>query len=312
MMTTLLILGGLVLLAGGGEVLVRGAVGAARAVGVSPLLSGLVLVGFGTSTPELVTSLLAALRDSPGIAVGNVLGSNIANILLILGVTAAISPVMIRPSVIRRDMIALGLSSVLLLAAVIAGFVDFYFGLVLILALMGYIGLAYVRERNRAGEAGAVKARDWTGFGKNLLLTVGGIALTVFGARLLVDGAVELAEGLGVSETVIGLTVVAVGTSLPELVACVVAALRRHSEVAVGNVIGSNVYNALGILGVTAMVSPIRIPPEVIRLDIWVLLGATALLAVFLRTGGGLKRLEGAAFLAAYAAYVGFLATGGV
>ncbi|MFN3575195.1 MAG: calcium/sodium antiporter [Phenylobacterium sp.] len=312
MTTTLLILGGLVLLAGGGEVLVRGAVGAARAVGVSPLLSGLVLVGFGTSTPELVTSLLAALRDSPGIAVGNVLGSNIANILLILGVTAAISPVMIRPSVIRRDMIALGLSSVLLLAAVIAGFVDFYFGLVLILALMGYVGLAYARERNRAGEAGAVKARDWTGFGKNLLLTVAGIALTVFGARLLVDGAVELAEGLGVSETVIGLTVVAVGTSLPELVACVVAALRRHSEVAVGNVIGSNVYNALGILGVTAMVSPIRIPPEVIRLDIWVLLGATALLAVFLRTGGGLKRLEGAAFLAAYAAYVGFLATGGV
>ena len=207
---------------------------------------------------------------------------------------------------------ALGLSSVLLLAAVIAGFVDFYFGLVLVLALMVYIGLAYARERSRGDEAGAVRARDWRGFGKNLLLTIAGIALTVFGARLLVDGAVSLAEGLGVSETVIGLTVVAVGTSLPELVACVVAALRRHSEVAVGNVIGSNVYNALGILGVTAMVSPIRIPPEVIRLDIWVLLGATALLAVFLRTGGGLKRLEGAAFLVAYAAYVGFLATGGI
>ena len=312
MMTALLILAGLVLLAGGGEILVRGAVGAARAVGVSPLLSGLVLVGFGTSTPELVTSLLAALRGSPGIAVGNVLGSNIANILLILGVTAAISPVMIRPSLIRRDMMALGLSSVLLLAAVIAGFVDFYFGLVLVLALMVYIGLAYARERSRGDETGAARARDWRGFGKNLLLTIAGIALTVFGARLLVDGAVTLAEGLGVSETVIGLTVVAVGTSLPELVACVVAALRRHSEVAVGKVIGSNVYNALGILGVTAMVSPIRIPPEVIRLDIWVLLGATALLAVFLRTGGGLKRLEGAAFLVAYAAYVGFLATGGI
>lgn len=312
MMTAILLLGGLVLLAGGGEILVRGAVGAARAVGVSPLLSGLVLVGFGTSTPELVTSLLAALRGSPGIAVGNVLGSNIANILLILGVTAAISPVMIRPSVIRRDMIALGLSSAMLLVAVIAGFVDFYFGLVLVLALLAYIGLAYARERNRGGEEGAVKARDWAGFGKNLLLTVAGIALTVFGARLLVDGAVTLAEGMGVSETVIGLTVVAVGTSLPELVACTVAALRRHSEVAVGNVIGSNVYNALGILGVTAMVSPIRIPAEVIRLDIWVLIGATALLAVFLRTGGGLKRLEGAAFLVAYAAYLAFLATGGV
>ena len=127
---------------------------------------------------------------------------------------------------------------------------------------------------------------------------------------MLVTGAIDLAQGLGVSDTVIGLTVVAVGTSLPELVACVVAAIRRHSDVALGNVIGSNVYNVLGILGVTAMVYPIRVPPEIARVDIWVMLAATAALMVFMRTGGGLQRMEAAAFLIGYVAYVGFLATG--
>lgn len=313
MIIALLILGGLILLALGGESLVRGAVGVARTLGVSPLLTGLVIVGFGTSTPELVTSLIAALQQAPGIAVGNVMGSNIANILLILGVTAVISPIMIRPSAIRRDMIVLALSSTAALLAVFAGFIDRWFGGLLVIALIVYVGFAYVRERGRmaaedaASEVQRPKA-DLMAVGKFLLMAVVGIAVTVLGARLLVTGAVDLAEGFGVSQTIIGLTIVAVGTSLPELVACVIAALRRHSDVAVGNVIGSNIYNVFGVLGVTAMVYPIRIPPEIAHFDIWVLLGATALLAVFLRTGGGLKRLEGAAFLIAYIAYVGFLA----
>ena len=309
MMTALFLLGGLVLLGFGGDILVRGAVGAARAVGVSPLLSGLVLVGFGTSTPELVTSLTAATQGSPGIAVGNVVGSNIANILLILGVTGVIAPIMLSPSVIRRDMIALALSAVAGLVAVLAGFIDVMFGAVLVLLLLGYIVQAYLRERGQ--EAAHERApKDWRKLGINLLLTAAGIDLTIGGARLLVTGAIDLAQGLGVSDTVIGLTVVAVGTSLPELVACVVAAIRRHSDVALGNVIGSNVYNVLGILGVTAMVYPIRVPPEIARVDIWVMLAATAALMVFMRTGGGLQRMEAAAFLIGYVAYVGFLATG--
>jgi len=313
MIIALLILGGLILLAVGGESLVRGAVGVARTLGVSPLLTGLVIVGFGTSTPELVTSLMAALQHSPDIAVGNVMGSNIANILLILGVTSVISPIMIRPSAIRRDMIVLALSSTAALLAVLAGFIDRWFGAFLVAVLIAYIAVAYVRERGRmaaeddASDVARPKA-DLKAVGKFLLMAVAGIALTVLGARLLVSGAVDLAEGFGVSQTIIGLTIVAVGTSLPELVACVIAALRRHSDVAVGNVIGSNIYNVFGVLGVTAMVYPIRIPPEIASLDIWVLLAATGLLAVFLRTGGGLQRLEGAAFLIGYVAYLGFLA----
>ncbi|MDZ4054112.1 MAG: calcium/sodium antiporter [Phenylobacterium sp.] len=315
MIIALLILGGLVLLMTGGEALVRGAVGVARLLRVSPLLTGLVIVGFGTSTPELVTSLTAALQNSPGIAVGNVVGSNIANILLILGITAVIAPIAIPPSVIRRDMIVLGLSSAAALLAVLAGFIDRWFGGLLVAALLAYVAVAYVRERQRAAIENAASEDpapkvDPMALAKYLAMSVGGIALTIFGARLLVNGAIDLAEGIGISETVIGLTIVAVGTSLPELVACVVAALRRHPEVAVGNVIGSNIYNVLGVLGVTAMVAPIRIPPEIARLDIWVLMAATGLFAVFLRTGGGLQRLEGVAFLIAYAAYVGFLALG--
>lgn len=315
MMTALLILGGLILLAVGGESLVRGAVGVARTLGVSPLLSGLVIVGFGTSTPELVTSLIAAMQNAPGIAVGNVMGSNIANILLILGVTAVITPILIRPSAIQRDMIVLGLSSTAALLAVLAGFIDRWFGALLVAALLGYVAMAYIHERRitAAEDAASDEAPpkvELLALAKYLGMAVGGIALTIIGARLLVGGAIDLAEGFGISQTVIGLTIVAVGTSLPELVACVVAALRRHPEVAVGNVIGSNIYNVLGVLGVTAMVSPIRIPPEIASLDIWVLVAATGLFAVFLRTGGGLQRLEGVAFLIAYAAYVGYLALG--
>jgi len=306
---SLLIIGGLVFLAFGGEILVRGAVGSARVLGVSPLLSGLVLVGFGTSTPELVTSLIAAMRNAPDIAVGNVVGSNIANILLILGLTAAITPIYVRPQAIGRDMIALGASSVTCLLAVVAGFIDRWFGLFLLALLGTYLVVTYLRERN-AEAGGATRPpvdRDWRRLGRFALMTAAGIALTVIGARLLVGGAIELAEGLGMPQRVIGLTIVAVGTSLPELVACVVAALRRHADVALGNVIGSNIYNVFGILGITAAVSPIRIPPEIANLDIWVLLAATGLLALLLRTGGGLKRLEGAGFLLAYVAYTGFL-----
>ena len=315
MTVALLILGGLILLMTGGESLVRGAVGVARLLRVSPLLTGLVIVGFGTSTPELVTSVTAALQNSPGIAVGNVVGSNIANILLILGVTAIIAPIAIPPAVIRRDMIVLGLSMAAALLAVLAGFIDRWFGALLLAALLAYVGVAYVRERrltaiaDAASETEAPKIEPLV-LAKYLAMSVGGIALTIFGARLLVDGAIDLAVGIGISETVIGLTIVAVGTSLPEFVACVVAALRRHPEVAVGNIVGSNIYNVLGVLGVTALVSPIRIPPEIARVDIWVLVAATGLFALFLRTGGGLQRLEGVAFLIAYAAYVGFLALG--
>ncbi len=315
MTTVLLLTLGLVLLTTGGDLLVRGAVGAARALGVSPLLVGLTVVGFGTSTPELVTSLTAALQGSPGIAVGNVVGSNIANVLFILGLTAVILPLGVVPAAYKRDGIALAASTGACVAAVLLGFLDRWLGVLFVLLLAAYVTWAYRSER-QAGDAEAERqvhmTEDAAPAGLSvpvaLLLAAVGIALTIAGARLLVGAAITLAQGLGVSDAVIGLTVVAVGTSLPELVACVMAALRRHADVALGNVVGSNIYNVFGILGVTAAVQPIPVPPEIARLDVWVLVGTTALLLLFLRTGWTLKRWEGAAFVLLYAAYVAVLA----
>lgn len=313
-MTLLLLLFGLLLLAGGGEILVRGAVGAARALGVSPLLIGLTLVGFGTSTPELVTSLFAAFEEAPGIAVGNVVGSNTANILLILGVTTLIRRLPVSPEAFWRDGLALVGSTAICVAAVLFGQLDRWVGAVLLAALAGYLLWAY-RSESAHPDAEAEKhehiAADAPQGPSSVLLSVGlallGVVVTIVGARMLVSSAIVLAQGWGVSDTVIGLTVVAVGTSLPELVACVIAALRGHSDVALGNVIGSNIYNVLGILGVTAVVHPIPVPPEIARFDIWVLVGATTALMLFLRSGWRLRRWEGSAFVLAYAAYVAWL-----
>ncbi len=313
-MTILLIIFGLVLLAVGGDVLVRGAVGISTRLGVSPLLAGLTIVGFGTSTPELVTSLFAAFDGAPGIAVGNIVGSNIANILLILGVSALILPLAIDPAAFRRDGLALAAATLACLASVLLGVLSRPVGFALLALLIGYIVWAYRSERRHPDAEAAMHehvAADVTSPGMSLSAALGlaaaGIIGTIIGARLLVDGAIEIARDFGVTETVIGLTVVAVGTSLPELVSCVIAALRRHPDVVLGNIIGSNIYNVLGILGVTAIVHPISIPPEIAAFDIWVLLGTTALLGLFLRTGWTLKHWEASVFLVLYAGYVGYL-----
>ncbi len=314
MMTYVLLVVGLALLAIGGEVLVRGATQAARMLGVSPLLIGLTLVGFGTSTPELVTSLTAAFEGSPGIAIGNVVGSNSANILFILGLTALIMPLSVDKAAFKRDGLMLVVSALACLGGILLGFMDRWLGIVFLLGLIGYIVWAYMGERrsndaeckmqeHKAEDAGGVPG----GLFGALAFAVGGIAITIVGARFLVDSAIDIAKGLGVSDTIIGLTVVAVGTSLPELITSVVAALRKHSDVALGNIIGSNIYNVLGILGVTALIKPISVPPQIAQLDIWVMLGATALLLVFLRSGWKLVRWEGVVFMGLYAAYVAWL-----
>lgn len=291
-MTIALILVGLVLLAVGGDLLVRGAVGIASRLGVSPLLAGLTIVGFGTSTPELVTSLFAAFDGAPGIAVGNIVGSNIANILLILGVSALVLPLAVNPAAFRRDGLALAVATLACLAAVLFGFLSRPIGFALLGLLIAYVVWAYrseARHPDLEAEMHEHVAADASipglGLAAAISMAVGGIAGTIVGARLLVDGAIEIARDFGVTETVIGLTVVAVGTSLPELVACIIAALRRHADVVLGNIIGSNIYNVLGILGVTAVIHPISVPAEIASFDIWVLLGATALLGLFIRTG---------------------------
>jgi cation:H+ antiporter len=305
---------GLVLLVVGGELLVRGAVAAAKSLGVSPLLIGLTLVGFGTSTPELVTSVTAAMAGSPGIAVGNVVGSNTANILLILGAAAIIYPLTVDPKAFKRDAIMLAAAALACLAVVLYGHITALIGVIFILSLLAYVGYVYIQEKNAPDEAAVVVEHivEDTGKGpKSIILSVGlavvGIAITIAGARFFVDGAVDLAKTFGVSDTIIGLTVVAVGTSMPELVTSVMAALRKHSDVAYGNIIGSNIFNVLFVLGATSLVKPIDIPPQIAQLDIWVMLGATALLIFFARSGFKLQRWEGFAFIAGFVGYTTYL-----
>ncbi|WP_299755789.1 calcium/sodium antiporter [uncultured Boseongicola sp.] len=305
---------GFALLVAGGEALVRGAVSVASQLGVSPLLIGLTLVGFGTSTPELVTSLQAAYGGFPGIAIGNVVGSNIANILLILGVAAVIMPLSIDPVSFCRDGAALAIATMLAVGVILIGSLYQWMGAVLILALLAYLLVAYLSDRATVAaseapdfpESTSMPGPIWIALG----LAFGGIAVTIVGARLAVDAAVTLALLWGMSETVVGLTVVAVGTSLPELVTSVMAALRRESGIAFGNVIGSNIYNILGILGITALVWPIPIPPQIAQLDVWVMSTATIALIVAVVAWRRIGRWTGLVFLGAYAAYNGWLVSG--
>ncbi|MBE3638764.1 calcium/sodium antiporter [Mangrovicoccus algicola] len=312
------LLGGLVLLILGGDLLVRGAVRVAGALGVPPLVIGLTLVGFGTSTPELVTSLQAALSGAPGIAFGNIVGSNIANILLIGGVAALICPIAVESVALRRDGMAM-LGAALAFAAMawvlppgrLAGFAG-------IALLCAYLYAAFRHEAAAPADHGAAKDKELALEGAdpatrpgrggtlwlNLGIALGGLVLVVLGGKFLVDGAVSLARGMGISETVIGLTIVAVGTSMPELVTSVIAGLKRQGEVAFGNIVGSNIYNILGIGGTTLAVVPGPVPPEMLRLDLPVMVAVSLLFVVLARTGWRLSRPEGLVLLAGYGAYL--------
>ncbi|XWN31634.1 MAG: calcium/sodium antiporter [Devosia sp.] len=301
---------GLVFLLAGGEALVRGSVAFAKRLGVSPLVIGLTLVGFGTSTPELVASVQAALIGAPGIAVGNIIGSNIANILLILGIASMLVPLDTSRSVLRRDGAMLFAASFIMTGVVISGSMERWVGMALVVGLAIYTIATFVSAGRKAEAASAGLDADtdvdpWPrSVVGSLGLTVAGIAGVVVGADLLVDSAIEIAKFAGISEAVIGLTVVAVGTSLPELVTSIIAAFRRQGDVALGNIIGSNIFNILGIAGVTALVSPIPIPPAIVRLDVWVMVAASVLLIAFAASGRGISRMQGAVLFLCYIAYL--------
>ena len=304
-MSLFLIAVGLVLLVLGGDVLVRGAVGLATRLGVSPLMIGLTVVGFGTSMPELVTSLQATFAGAPGIALGNVIGSNTANILLILGLAALIRAFPVDRSAFRRDGVAMALAALVALALTQFGGIGRLAGGALVGALAVYLVMAYRLERGPQAPETTEPAQGT--LSKSLFTALAGIALTIAGARLLVDGATDLARAWGVSEAVIGLTLVAIGTSLPELVTSVIAAVKGRSDIALGNVLGSNIYNILGILGITALARPIPVDPQIAGFDAWVMVAATLALLAMMRSGWRISRSEGALMLAAYAGYIGWL-----
>ncbi|AAV93852.1 calcium/sodium antiporter [Ruegeria pomeroyi] len=304
-MEYLSIAAGLIGLFLGGEALVRGSVGLAQRLGLPPLLIGLTVVGFGTSTPELLVSVDAALRGVPDIALGNILGSNIANILLIGGITSLIWPIRGKPVGLWRDLTVMILATLALTPILLGGQVIRVVGLVLLLSLVAYLVWSYRQAGGPCAEDTETDLPDVPArpFVAPALIGAGLLGLMI-GARLLVDGAVSVAQGLGVSDAFIGLTIVAVGTSLPELATSVIAAYRRQSEIAVGNIVGSNIFNVLGILGATAVIAPIPVASRFALFDLPVALAAAVTFSVLLLWRAGVSRGAGVLLLLAYAAYV--------
>jgi cation:H+ antiporter len=301
---------GVILLLVGAELLVRGAVALARRLGVSQMLIGLTVVAYGTTAPELVVSLRAALGGAPGIAVGNVIGSNIANILLILGSAALICPLVCRRGALRRDGPVVILAALIMVTLGLAGRVDPWQGAIMVLLLAMLTVVAYRSERrgSAAAEVHAHEAEEFADGPRSVPTMAGfvvaGVGAVVLGANLLVEGAVEIARAFAVSEAVIGLTLVAIGTSLPELATAVVAAYRGHPEVALGNVVGANTFNVLAIMGFVSLATPLPVPPEIARFDIWVMFAVTVFFVSWMMRRHRLGRRLGTAFLIAYGAYV--------
>ena len=313
-MNLLITLAGIALLLVGGEGLVRGAVGIARRMGISPFIVGLTIVGFGTSAPELVVSVDAALTGSPGIAVGNVIGSNMANIMLIVGAASLLCPLAVHRDALRRDGLVMTGATILFVAAAFNGTISRLVGTGFVVALFLYLVISLWWD-SRQGDATAVlhgeEAADIAiGLPSRLSFLIAsvviGLAALIGGSRLAVIGATALARDAGISEEIIGITLVAVGTSLPELATAIMAAKRGHADVCVGNIIGSNIFNLLGIAGAAAMVTPLPFAPDIIGPDLWALLGATAIMMAFMMTGRRIERWEGAGLLLLYAVYVAY------
>jgi cation:H+ antiporter len=315
-MNLLFFLLGLVALVAGAELLVRGASKLAMSVGISPLVVGLTVVAFGTSAPEVAVSVGAVMNGNTDIAVGNVVGSNIFNVLFILGMSALIAPLIVNAQIIRQEVPIMIGASIILLAFILDGGLSRYEAGILLALLVIYTVFLVVQSRRQTAatqeeydESMPAKG-GWDGhWAVQILLVAAGLALLVLGSNWLVDAAVAFAKALGVSDLVIALTIVAAGTSMPEVATSITAAIKGERDIAVGNVIGSNTFNILGCLGISGLVSAggLTMAPAVINFDIWVMLAvAVACLPIFL-TGKEIARWEGGVFLLYYAAYTAYL-----
>lgn len=332
------ILIGLVLLVGGGELLVRGAAGLAARIGMSPLVVGLTVVAFATSAPELAVTLGAVLSGEPGLAVGNVVGSNIANVLMILGASALILPLVVKLQLVRVDIPFMAAFSVLFFLLALDGGLSRVDGLILFVLLILYISVAIIlskregraddvagpgasiatRSAGRAGETvgkstdtmteamAAETAVKGGSIGRDLVNLLIGVTLLVVGANILVKGATGIATAFGVSDIVVGLTVVAVGTSLPELATSIVAVRRGQRDLAVGNVVGSNIFNIGAVAGLAGIISPtgLPVPGSALALDIPLMIATALVLLPLAFTGKVIRRWEGALLLGLYVAYL--------
>lgn len=306
--TGALVVAGLALLMLGGELVVRGSVGAARRLEVPPVIVGVVLMGFGTSLPELVTSVDAALLGAPGLSLGNVVGSNIANVLLIAGVAAAIAGTARTRRLLRRDGVVLAVSTALFTLLAYLDAIAFWTGLLMLGGLALYL-TASVLAASQTGALDPEVAKQLAEVGDPpsmavcLGLFAAGLVATVFGADFLVTGAIDIARALGATEALIGVTIVAIGTSLPELAATLSAARRGQQEMAIGNVFGSNIFNTLGIVGATAVVAPLP-SEQIVGFDLWAMCGATVVILWFAHSHAQLSRGEGVTLLAGYVSFL--------
>ncbi|MGO4907379.1 calcium/sodium antiporter [Pseudorhodobacter sp. W20_MBD10_FR17] len=306
MMDIAYVVAGLILLVLAGDALVRGAVNLSLRLGIPPLIVGLTVVAFGTSAPELLVSVKAVTDGAPGIALGNVVGSNIANILLVLGIPAIISTIHSSDLGVSRGFITMLAATALFIALCFVGPITWWHGLILLVGL-GFMLFDNIRTarstRAVASEddlEGADPSAPWW---KIIAFLVVGLIGLPLGANFLVEGAASIARVFGISETVIGLTLVAIGTSLPELATSIIAAFKKQADVAMGNVIGSNVFNLLGIIGVAGFVGDIAVPASMLNYDLWVMAAASLLLIPFILMRHHITRAVGIAFVAAYVAY---------
>ncbi|MHA1109116.1 MAG: calcium/sodium antiporter [Alphaproteobacteria bacterium] len=302
---------GLALLVGAGDALVRGAVALSLRFGIPAIIISATVVAFGTSAPELLIAIEAAVEGSPGIALGNVVGSNIANVLLVLGLPALLAPLAACGSDAHRNMFFMLGATVLFAGLVLGGMITWWMGLVLIVfatvMVWDSLRIGLGAKNTRSEDLGDLEDVDpdmapW----KIAALLIAGLIGLPVGADLLIEGARAIALSMGVSETVIGLTLVAIGTSLPELATTVMAALRRQTDVAIGNVIGSNIFNITAIIGAASLFAPLEVPEELITRDLWVMIGASAILVPFVLLCWPIGRLMGVLFLALYVGYLLF------
>lgn len=309
--TLLFLFLGLVLLYFGAEGLVRGSASLALRLGIGPLLVGLTVVAFGTSAPEMIVSVKAAYLGQGDISVGNVVGSNICNIGLILGFCALIVPIKVASQIVRVDTPIMIVTTALAIALLYDGSLTRMEGIIFFLLLVAYVVFSIRLAKKQASDPLAQEFSEEvkiskSGVALDVVMVIGGLVMLVFGARFLVDAAIEIAQAFGLSEAVIGLTIVAVGTSLPEFATSLVAAIKKESDIAVGNIVGSNIFNILGILGVSAIITPLS-SSGITTLDLGVMAAFALALWGFAATGQRITRIEGLLMIVAYSVYVAWL-----
>jgi cation:H+ antiporter len=295
----------LLLLYLGGEGALKGVLVIARKFKLSNILVSAVIIGFGTSLAELTVSVEAVLIGSPDIALGNIIGSNIANILLVTAIAALITPIMLKSLKINRDIFVMIVASLLLLFFKFIDWLNFYSGVIFLLILFSYISYSYFQDQKDNGD----KEENLENFSliKAIIYSVIGLATLILGGWLLVNSSIKIAQSYGISEAVIGLTIVAVGTAIPELTTTIIASIKKHNDLVIGNILGSNIFNILGILGVTLLIENIPVTDEMMKKGIWEMIAATLFFIIILRFAKSISKLIASFMLTSYAIYIVYL-----